>query len=539
MPRLKTRRRGDGLPIIAMPTVEAPETLDGMVVPVDPDRIRKLPRISRAADIALTVALTGLVLLGRRSCAASDLARVCGLPVADLGTALLRAQGRKADGTPKFFRTDLGADGVVTVEAVAKRITRPERYVRLSVEALAAAPDAAHARFYAVATEATIGDETQGKNIASIPASALGLDRCLDQDAALRDMVNWVLPKFFTGGVGRIISGSFQDGVVLLISRSTANWHYDHQAAPRPWTDDQFWEVSRLRERDGKWEGRDLSLDSVRAAKVCDWVRKRCCDLGAGEIRILWLYALRELLAGRDVGPANRQILRAIREHGVDTAFERWVIANAASFTRPYPHIRKMGEEACALRRIAAADPNARGLGPYATDPLTGESLCYLQYRWRVVEPIEAEYQAGNWSRWEYEEALARQLVYYQVDGRKPPVRPTPKPPPLAWQRLTAMGVWIIRHQFDRPEHWGAAFDLAHSAVVCGDAVQGRYESIEEYLEAILEKATESADPAPLRRRWRAGLGVAESGTVGEPVRPGTVEEAARQLLDEALEATA
>jgi|GEM_PF-6489326 len=524
MARLHTRRKADGAPrIIAMPTTTDPDTLDGLTVPVDPKRIRDMPRITTPQDMALSVALVGLALLGRTTIPAADLARMCGLTEADLAVALARACGRKGDGTPKFFRATV-SQGIVTLAVIMQRLLRPERYVRLSVEALATAPTADHARLYALAAEAAIGDDRKGTHVVRAPTDYIGLGRAEDPDATLAGMVAWAQGWFGDETAGRILSAGIDVGTIYVAANNTCNWAYDHRAAPRPWTDDDYWKRSRLRERDGQWDGHDLSVDTIRAAKVCEWIKRDSCRVGARSIRTHWLTALNMALAGKS-GADGERLLASIREHGATAAFERWVLANASRLDAPSPWVEQIADEGAALRRIAAADPNAPGLRPYAIDPVRGERLCYLQYRWRVSDPILNAYRDGQISRADCMRSLAAKKHEYRIGGLEPPPIRERRAAPNAVRknRLEAMGLWLMMRGEANSEVL-AAWEMAVSATLYGL----QYDGIAALADAMTAEVVHSTHWAGWQRAWR------QAGHGDE-----ALEQAARRVFVEAFEATA
>jgi hypothetical protein len=525
MARLHTRRKADGAPrIIAMPTMTDPDTLNGLTVPFDPKRIRDLPRVATPQDMALSVALVGLALLDRTTIPTADLARMCGLTEADLAVALARACGRKGDGTPKFFHATVSR-GIVTLAVVMQRLLRPERYVRLSVEALATAPTADHARLYVLAAEAAIGDDRRGTHIVSAPTNYLSLNRAAEPDADLAAMVAWAQAWFGDATAGRILSGGIDDDTIYVAAANTCNWAYDHRAAPRPWTDDDYWKRSRLRERDGQWDGHDLSVDAIRAAKVCEWIKRDRCRVGARSIRTHWLTALNMALAGKS-GADGERLLASIREHGATAAFERWTLAKASRLDTPLPWVERVADEGAALRRVAAANPDAPGLRPYATDPVRGEQLCHLQYRWRVSDPILNAYRAGQITRADCISSLASAKVSYRVGGREPPPlrEHRVKPNAVSRERLEAMGLWLMM-QSDMAD---SLIPVIWEIVVCATHYGAQYDGIAALADAMAERVAGSPHWAGWQRAWR------QAGHGGE-----ALEQAARRAFVEAFEATA
>ena len=539
MARLHTRRKTDGgHRIVAMPQVANPETLAGMVVPIDPQRIRKLPGISLPQDIALTVALTGLVLLGRPACAAADLARICGMKEADLPIALARACGRKGDGSPKFFRAEMTLDGTVTVAVIMNRILRPERYVRLDVESLAAAPTASHARFYALAAEATIGDETKGTNIVNAPIASVGLDAVADPDEQLLGLVDWTQPLFGDATAGWVLSAGIHEGAVHVMAVNSCNWIYDHRAAPRPWTDDTYWERTRLQERDGQWEGIDLTVDPVRAAKVCAWMKRKGSGLGERSIRDHWLFALRNaLIAARQTRDVP-QLLDSIRTLGASGAFERWVITNVVGLDAPTFAVGELAEEARALRRISAANPKDPGLRPYGRDPITAEEICYLQFCWRVTDRLDALYKERKISKWEYDGAIEQQKTEYQVGGRMPKPLPIRRPPLVSHKRLKAAGVAAFNRFADPPAALAPAARLAVDMVVAAMVIGTDYDTIDELTDGSLEWVMEGSHWRELCRSWATAQQAAAVADGTSPLGHDVFVRMAKEIFREVVAAT-
>ena len=537
MARLHTRRKADTGPrVVAMPTCSDPDSLAELTVPVDPDRIRKLPGISRPGDIALIVALTGLALLDRRTIPASVLTRITGIAESDLRVALARASGRKGDGSPKFFQTELRG-GVVSLSVVMQRILRPDRYVRLSVEALASAPSAAHARLYALAAESAIGDDVKGSKLVSVPFQYLGLDRSEDPESDLVAMVRWAQGEFGDATAGHVLSAGIEGNTVFVMAVNSCTWVYDHRAAPLPWTDADYWERTRLRQKDGVWDGVDLTVDAIRAAKVCEWVRRvGATKVGPRFIRATWLYSLNQALAGNGDKNLSDSILADIRRLGTTEAFERWVVAQAETLTEPTLHMHLRGEEACSLRRIAAANPESPGLRPYATDPVTGEALCYLQYRWRVADPLFEALEKGLISKAEVVNTLRQNKFSYCIGGRESKVYRRPAAV-LSQERLKAIAMLCYQKSVQLPDCYGAAIELAKDTAIAAMSGGHGYDSGEEYLLDVLGEEAGRSGVFELRRKWS---GTAQDRGALESLIPvkATIEEAAMLFLRDALRET-
>ena len=502
--------------------VDDADTLEGLVVPVDPDRIRKLPRISRPQDLALFVALVGMALLDLCECRADALASVCRLSAKELRVALTRACGRRGDGAAKYFTATLRRGNRVAVSAVMKRLVRPERYVRLRVDLLAAAPTSNHARLYALCAEAAMGDESKNKNIVSAPLEYLGLDRHPDPGKALREMLDWISPAFATGAQGHLLSCGIWQGQAVIKSTNSCNWHYDHRFAPRPWIPPDAPECGTL---DGRWEGHDLSVSGLRAAKVCEWVRREGCRLAPQTIRAFWLVALDEALRASARGK-NSWLLRRIAETSATEAFEKWVLQNSFRTTMPTPAQQRFAEQARAVRRMAAANPDDPRLRPYAQDPVTGEQLTYIEFRWQVLDPLAAFFRDGNITRSEFREAVRQQRRAYRVAGTKPlPVR--------RWRsmfseaQLKNIGVSIFMAGIDREDQKAAA-DLALALLYAlSTKAVGPDTTLDELLDECATEEAITKELPHLRLAWHAAH--RERSFPAEPL-----EQVARRMLMEA-----
>jgi hypothetical protein len=526
MARMRTRLKKDThIRVVAMPTYADADTLEGLTVPVDPNLIYRLPRLYRPGDIALMVCFIGLLLLGRETCPAEMLSRLCGIPRRDLRVALARVQGRTGAGAPKYFTAELRGQEV-SISAVQTRLTRPDQYVRLPVETLASAPSSAHARYYVLAAEAAVGDEQRGRNEVSRPLAALELTNAQQLDDAHR----WVVP-LLSRSLGRSINYQLDGEEVVLTSLNSCHWNYDHRAAPRPWTDETFWKRTMLRARDGVWQGHDLSVDPLRAAKVCDWVNKHGCKLGARDLRIHWLLALQQALINDGCPEDDHSILADITEHGATVAFERWVIAAADQDLEPANFKQEdLAEEYRVMRLIAAKDPRDRRLRPYAVHPLSGESMCQYQFWRRVLKPLKRQRETGGMSLNDYRYAIREQLCQYSVDGRTPHrLKFEHQPAVISHNTLQQIAVKAMIAPY--PAHYQPAVELVVSMVTQG--LRRGVRTMDEAIEGMQDDARRSGNYQRIVTAWR----LAVSGVKEDGVTPGVeyLEAMAARIFREGL----
>lgn len=506
MARMRTRLKKDTCTrVVAMPIYADADSLDGLIVPVDPDLIHRLPHLYRPGDIALTVCIIGLLLLDRKTCPAETLTRLCRLPRRDLKVALARVQGRTADGAPKYFSAELRGQEVL-IGAVQTRLTRPDKYVRLPVEMLADAPTAAHVRYFVLAAEAAMGDEQRGRNVVSRALANLGLHGAGDLD----DAHAWV-ERIFRNSLGRQIRHQRAGDIVTITSLNACHWSYDHRAAPRPWMDEADWKRTMLRAPDGRWRGNELTVAPLRAAKVCEWAFKHGCKLGARNLRIHWLLALHQALHTEDDPEVDHTLLNNIDVHGATAAFERWVIAVAdQDLGETTLKMTELAEEHRIMRVMAADNPDDRRLRPYAIHPTTGERLCQYQFWRRIVQPLQKDRRAERLSIQDYRYALRCQLKQFSVGGRTPH-RPKSEAQPAVISFAALQQVAVTAMTTPYPGHYQPAVDLVNSMVTQG--LRRGVKTLEEAIDGMLEDARRSSSYERIATAWeKAVVDVREDG---------------------------